>query len=1172
MANNVYVQRTHRWVADDGSESGSTLLGSNGDDRSINVGTSNRIRIRFVIEETADSKNETNYYTLWLNHSQGGSGWEQADTSTTAVQLISSTQSVTDGTVTTERLGYTSGGPTWTAGAYCDDNDAAHGVALKYTYTEVEFCIYVDGSVVANNDTINLRVYNGTSALDTYDDEPVITVIESTTDNLTGSDVTNGTTTVDAGTLGQTHILTATEITSGTPTLDTGTVQEVTPLTASEITSGTPTVDAGTLYADVTYGIDEANWFFSPTNWYKSGTSYAITNSPAAYMKLAFTGTGISMTIDLTLFEATTPSAADFPRFKWRTDGGSWQTQITTTGQTTFTFETGLSNTSHTIEIYFESVARNRDRWLNPSASIRVDDVTIEDGGGLTAPSLASERWLVFGDSRVEGVNTYGDSYSNADQGGARTWAIQIGELQGAEVGAIGWVSQGWGNLPPAISNVPRFNDTGTAENSWTEIFDGVSRSFTGIDTILVNIGVNDGLIDQTVTHNNIVDFLTDIRTAAPSARIILLVPFMAPAYEDIPLHQMWSEAFQDYFAGSSDTNVFITSITGLNTTLDYDLSWQTPTTYSEDGGHPNQAGHDEIASLLDGVLDNDILMANDITSGTPTVDAGTLGQTHALTGSDITSGTPTVDAGTLTEVGATYAEVSWIEFQLPAAAGVHPLTGSDVTSGVPTVDSGTLGQTHVLTATEIDSGTPTVDAGTLGQEHTLTATEITSAVPTVDSGTLGQAHALNAVEIDSGIPTVDSGTLGQTHVLTATDITSGQPTVDAGTLGQTHVLSATEITSGQPTVDAGTAGQSHVLTATEITSGQPTVDTGTIGQTHVLTAADVTSGQPTVDAGTLTHIHVLTASDITSGIPTLDTPTVQEGAHSLTATEITSGTPTVDSGTLGQTHVLTATEITSSVPTLDTPTVSESTDSLTASDVTSGTPTLDAGTIGQEHALTSSEITSSVPTLDTGTLGQTHVLSSTEITSSIPTVDLATIGQEHVLTGTEIASGIPTLDASTIGQVHVLTGSDVSSTPTVDIGTLEIPRFLRPDTDVSVGSWQSTEATLHDAVNETVVNNNTYIYSDPDPTASDVELGFEDATDPESSSFHIVHYVSHKDGTGTANVTYYLMQGAVQIATWTDNDISETPTMREYELSSAEADSITNYNDLRIIAEATVT
>jgi hypothetical protein len=48
----VVVQVTHRWVADDGSLTAATLLGSgNGEDITLGTGVNNRIRIRIRVEE-----------------------------------------------------------------------------------------------------------------------------------------------------------------------------------------------------------------------------------------------------------------------------------------------------------------------------------------------------------------------------------------------------------------------------------------------------------------------------------------------------------------------------------------------------------------------------------------------------------------------------------------------------------------------------------------------------------------------------------------------------------------------------------------------------------------------------------------------------------------------------------------------------------------------------------------------------------------------------------------------------------------------------------------------------------------------------------------------------------------------------------------------------------------
>jgi hypothetical protein len=87
----------------------------------------------------------------------------------------------------------------------------------------------------------NLTASDITSGTPTLD-QPVITRIV----NLTGTDVTSGTPTLDQPVITRIVNLTGTDVTSGTPTLDQPTLAEpggTDDLTASDITSGTPTLD-----------------------------------------------------------------------------------------------------------------------------------------------------------------------------------------------------------------------------------------------------------------------------------------------------------------------------------------------------------------------------------------------------------------------------------------------------------------------------------------------------------------------------------------------------------------------------------------------------------------------------------------------------------------------------------------------------------------------------------------------------------------------------------------------------------------------------------------------------------------------------------------------------------------------------------------------------------------
>lgn len=364
--------------------------------------------------------------------------------------------------------------------------------------------------------------------------------------------------------------------------------------TVIPLNTATVTVSGVAFSVENTYLVNHANWFFSPGNWYINGSSYALTNNPGAYCKFGFYGSGLKLAIDMTLFNALGWSASDYPYLKWRIDGGGWNKQITTSSMTEFVLASALSVTNHTCEVYFESARRNGDRWNNPSVSIRFDSATVADGT-LTAPTLATQRWIAFGDSRTEGVNTYGDSYSNAHQGAARNWATLVGEANDAEVGAVGWVSQGYSVPAPAISNVDEFDNT--TNQTWDKLFLGQARSFTGIDAIIANCGINDP-VSETV-EGYVEAFLTEFRAAYPNILIYLVVPF---ADDEPGSSQMFIDAYNDYQAATPDSKTYLFNINGQDATLDEDLDGDGVfgATYTYDGLHPNQAGHDRIAELLD--------------------------------------------------------------------------------------------------------------------------------------------------------------------------------------------------------------------------------------------------------------------------------------------------------------------------------------------------------------------------------------------------------------------------------------------------------------------------------------------------------------------------------------------------------------------------------------------
>jgi archaellum component FlaF (FlaF/FlaG flagellin family) len=142
------------------------------------------------------------------------------------------------------------------------------------------------------------------------------------------------------------------------------------------------------------------------------------------------------------------------------------------------------------------------------------------------------------------------------------------------------------------------------------------------------------------------------------------------------------------------------------------------------------------------------------------------------------------------------------------------------------------------------------------------------------------------------------------------------------------------------------------------------------------------------------------------------------------------------------------------------------------------------------------------------------------------------------------------------------------------NIGT----QFARPDEDVSKGGWTDTtggngNTILYDEINESVQNNGNYARSATLSLfgASDTwGVGLQGVADPESSSNHIVRVAHRKTGLGGVTLTTTLLQGSTTIASWSDA-MPDNFAVSSHTLSVAQADSITNYSDLRLQFTATL-
>jgi hypothetical protein len=169
MTNPAFTQLTFRGRNDDGSESGATWKATQGTDWTQDTGLN--FRVRFRIDET-NSRAWTN--KVWNLYYQKNAGGYSAVTDSTPVKFSLSSNFVDGADCTTQLTGG--------SGTFVTDNNgmkeasggATNSGTADYLF-EVEFCLQLDAAQLVTNDTINLRIYDGSAAIAAYTDTPVIT-------------------------------------------------------------------------------------------------------------------------------------------------------------------------------------------------------------------------------------------------------------------------------------------------------------------------------------------------------------------------------------------------------------------------------------------------------------------------------------------------------------------------------------------------------------------------------------------------------------------------------------------------------------------------------------------------------------------------------------------------------------------------------------------------------------------------------------------------------------------------------------------------------------------------------------------------------------------------------------------------------------------------------------
>lgn len=167
----TYTQFNARFRNDDGNETTASWVAAENADASLNVDTNYRIRLT-IGDSGSGSSNS------WvLRYSRNGGAYTAVSGSSNVVRA-SASPNLADNAATTQQLGTESGFSGFSAGVF-DEADGSVTKTLDDEYTEFEYCFQIRSADVDNNDTIDFRVYRGTTALSTYTVTIRATVVES---------------------------------------------------------------------------------------------------------------------------------------------------------------------------------------------------------------------------------------------------------------------------------------------------------------------------------------------------------------------------------------------------------------------------------------------------------------------------------------------------------------------------------------------------------------------------------------------------------------------------------------------------------------------------------------------------------------------------------------------------------------------------------------------------------------------------------------------------------------------------------------------------------------------------------------------------------------------------------------------------------------------------------
>ena len=325
--------------------------------------------------------------------------------------------------------------------------------------------------------------------------------------------------------------------------------------------------------------VTDPNVAFSPYNWYKSGSAYAQSPNPGAYLKVGFMGTRIAIHFDVSPLTGAGVPAPRYPLVRYSVDGGPPTSVQLTPATASLTCASGLASGRHTLLLQYVAGYVFLDFWT-PVNVVRVTGFTLDDGASTVAPSGAiaaqAKNALFLGDSITNGDNTV-TTFSGGVTNAVETQDATVGYVPvvaagiGSEYGIVAYGGASWdGNA--ADGHTPGLM-------TFALMLDRLhSRLVAGKlspvpEDVFVNMGENAG-----PSGGDVPRLLTALRAASSAkTNVFIIIPFSGRARAPL------TAGVQSYLSTApTDAHVYLLDL-GNNPYL----TDTGPTMLAVDGQHP---------------------------------------------------------------------------------------------------------------------------------------------------------------------------------------------------------------------------------------------------------------------------------------------------------------------------------------------------------------------------------------------------------------------------------------------------------------------------------------------------------------------------------------------------------------------------------------------------------